>query len=126
MWKDFKEFAFKGKVIDLAIAVVIGTAFAAIVKSLVEDIITPLIGLIMGGVDFKDLKIAVGDASVMYGNFIQASVNFLLIAFCIFIVIRIGTKARFFPKEADPEPAPAGPTEAELLAEIRDLLKEKS
>jgi large conductance mechanosensitive channel len=124
MWKDFKAFAFKGNLIDLAIAVVIGGAFGKIVSSLVTDIILPLVGVLVGGINLADLKATVGDAEVTYGIFLQTCIDFLIIAFSIFLVIRIGTKAGLFPKKEEP-PAVAGPSEVELLAEIRDLLKEK-
>ncbi|MDO5026828.1 MAG: large conductance mechanosensitive channel protein MscL [Tissierellia bacterium] len=88
MIKEFKEFISRGNVIDLAVGVVIGGAFGAIVTSLVEDIIMPLVGLILGGLNFAGLSIKVGEAEVMYGNFIQVVVNFLIIAFCIFLVIK--------------------------------------
>jgi len=124
MWKDFKTFAFKGNLIDLAVAVVIGTAFGAIVKSLVEDIIMPLIGLLVGGINLASLEIGIGDAFVKYGIFLQACLNFLIIAFSIFLFIRLFTKARILPPKEEPK-APEGPTETELLTEIRDLLKER-
>lgn len=124
MWKDFKAFAFKGNMVDLAVAVVIGTAFAAIVQSLVKDIIMPLIGLVVGGIDLTSLSVGIGDAPVLYGNFLQACLNFLIIAFCIFLTIRLFTKARILPQKEEPK-APEGPTETELLTEIRDLLKER-
>lgn len=124
MWKDFKAFAFKGNMVDLAVAVVIGTAFGAIVQSLVKDIIMPLIGLVVGGIDLTNLSVGIGDAPVLYGNFLQACLNFLIIAFCIFLTIRLFTKARILPQKEEPK-APEGPTEAELLTEIRDLLKER-
>lgn len=123
MWNEFVKFLNRGNVIDLAVAVILGTAFGAIVTSLVNDIIMPLIGLILGGVDFTTLSFGVGGAQVMYGNFIQALVNFLIIAFVVFQIVRTinNMKARFAKKEevvvqADPE-------ELVLLREIRDLLR---
>lgn len=123
MLKDFKEFALKGNVIDLAVAVVIGGAFGKIVTSLVADIIMPIIAFLTSGVDFKELKATVGDVTFTYGIFIQSIVDFVIIAFSIFIVIRLITKSRK-KQEANPAPEePAKPTEQELLTEIRDLLK---
>ena len=91
---EFKEFINRGSVIDLAVGVVVGGAFTAIVNSLVNDIITPLIGLILGGVNFSGLAITVGDANVMYGNFIQNIINFIIVAFCIFCVVRAMNRMR--------------------------------
>jgi large conductance mechanosensitive channel len=124
MWKDFKEFAFKSNLVDLAIAVVIGGAFGKIVSSLVTDIILPFVGALIGGTDLAELHATVGDAKIAYGNFFQTCIDFLIIAFSIFVVIRLGTKAGLFPKKEEP-PAVEGPSEVELLTEIRDLLKEK-
>ena len=122
MWKDFKAFVLKGNVLDLAIAVVLGAAFGAIVTSLVNDIIMPLVGIILGGIDFAALSIQVGSATVLYGKFIQAIVNFLIIAFVIFLVMRAMVKLK--KQEAAAPPPPPGPTaEVTLLTEIRDLLK---
>jgi large conductance mechanosensitive channel len=119
MWKDFKAFVLKGNVLDLAIAVVLGVAFGAIVTSLVNDIIMPLVGIILGGIDFASLSIQVGSATVLYGKFIQAIVNFLIIAFVIFLVIRAMVKL----KKQEAAAPPPGPTaEEKLLTEIRDLL----
>ena len=123
MVKEFRDFIAKGNVLDLAVAVIIGGAFGAIVTSLVNDIIMPLIGVILGGTDFTTLAIEVGDASILYGNFIQAVVNFLIIAFVIFMIVRTANSMKR-PKEAAPA-APPGPTTEELLVEIRDLLKAK-
>jgi len=123
MLKDFKDFALRGNVFDLAIAVVIGAAFGKIVSSLVENIITPLIGVISGGIDFSGMHQKIGDADVTYGVFLQSVFDFLIVAFVIFMVIRL--MAKFKRKEepvveAEPE---VDPKEA-LLIEIRDLLKE--
>lgn len=134
LMKDFKEFALKGNVVDLAIAVVIGGAFGKIVTSLVNDLIMPIIGTFTGGIDFSKKKIilspAVVDAAgkitkpenaLTYGNFINAVIMFLIIAFSIFLVMR--GYIRLLKKEEVPA-APPGPTEDQkLLAEIRDLLK---
>lgn len=123
MWKDFKAFALKGNVMDLAVAVVIGAAFGKIVSSLVDHIIMPLVGLLLGGYDFSKLSIKVMDAEIMYGVFIQNVVDFLIISFTIFLAIRLLT--RFKKKEEAAEAAaPEVDTKEELLKEIRDLLKE--
>ncbi|MBK8989059.1 MAG: large-conductance mechanosensitive channel protein MscL [Chloroflexi bacterium] len=124
MLKEFKTFISKGNVIDLAVAVILGGAFGAIVKSLVDDLIMPLIGILLGGVNFSALTIQVGDAVLTYGNFIQAIINFLVIAFALFLIIRAANKAKK-KEEAAPAAPPAPSAEEKLLAEIRDLLKEK-
>ena len=131
MWKEFKQFAVKGNVMDLAVAVIIGAAFGKIVSSLVNDVIMPVIGLIIGGIDFASLKIvltpAVGDTAevaILYGTFIQTIVDFLLIALSVFFVIKLLTK--FKKKEEIKPAAPAAPAQdIVLLTEIRDLLKAK-
>ncbi|MGI6469750.1 MAG: large conductance mechanosensitive channel protein MscL [Syntrophomonadaceae bacterium] len=122
MWQEFKEFAMKGNVLDLAIAVIIGGAFGKIVTSLVNDLIMPLVGLLMGGLDFSGLSLQVGDAAIKYGAFIQSVVDFLIIAFSIFLVIK-AVNSRKKEEEPAPEEAPVLSDEAILLAEIRDLLK---
>ncbi|MFC6040017.1 large conductance mechanosensitive channel protein MscL [Paenisporosarcina macmurdoensis] len=122
MLQDFKKFILKGNVMDLAVAVVIGAAFAAIVTSLVKDIITPLIGIILGGVDFTGLVLTVGDAQVMYGNFIQSIFNFIIVALAIFMFVRILMKFQR-KKEEVVEEGPAIDAKEALLSEIRDLLK---
>lgn len=124
MWQDFKKFALKGNVMDLAIAVVIGAAFGKIVTSLVTDIITPLIGVMMGGVNFTGLMIKVGAAEVMYGKFLQTIFDFFIIALAIFMVIRLMMKFQR-KKEEVVEEGPAIDAKEALLAEIRDLLKEQ-
>ncbi|MDD3168481.1 MAG: large-conductance mechanosensitive channel protein MscL [Eubacteriales bacterium] len=123
MWKDFKEFAFKGNVIDLAVAVVIGGAFGKIVTSLVNDLIMPVIAFVTSGVNFTDMAYINGSVTITYGNFIQSIVDFIIIAFSIFIAIRLITKSRKKEAEAPAPEEPSKPTEAELLTEIRDLLK---
>jgi large conductance mechanosensitive channel len=124
MLKEFGDFIKKGNVLDLAVAVIIGGAFGAIVTSLVNDLLMPLIGIIIGGVDFTALSIQVGEATVTYGNFIQAVINFLAIAFVIFLLIRQVKKLE--KEEAEAPAAPPEPSaEEKLLAEIRDLLKTK-
>ena len=124
MLKEFKAFLARGNVIDLAVAVVLGAAFGAIVKSLVDDMIMPLIGVIMGGTDFTTLTIQVGDAIIAYGNFIQAIINFVIIAFAVFLFVRSYNKMQKKEEEAPAAP-PAPSTEETLLTEIRDLLKNK-
>jgi len=119
MWKEFRDFIARGNVVDLAVAVILGTAFGAIVTSLVDDIIMPLIGILLGGVDLTELMVRVGSAEVMYGRFIQALVNFLVIAFAIFLIVRAVNKLR----KPAPEAPPAPPEDVVLLTEIRDLLK---
>ncbi|WP_153722509.1 large conductance mechanosensitive channel protein MscL [Sporosarcina cascadiensis] len=127
MWKEFKEFAFKGNIFDLAIGVVIGAAFSTIVSSLVENIITPIIGILSGGLDFSGLSVTYKDAEIMYGQFIQSIINFLIVAGSIFIFLRVLMKLKI--KEPEPvaeEPAEkALDTKEELLSEIRDLLKDQ-
>lgn len=119
MIKEFREFISQGNAIDLAIGVIIGAAFGAIVNSLVADLIMPLIGIIMGGIDFTGLTATVGSAVFSYGKLIQAVINFVIIGFVLFMIVKAINNFR--KKE---EPAPAGPTpDQELLTEIRDLLK---
>lgn len=127
--KEFKEFAMKGNVIDMAVGVVIGGAFGKIVSSLVGDIMMPIIGVITGGVNFTDLKLTLKDAvdgapavTINYGSFIQTTIDFLIIAFCIFIAIKAINKL----KRSEPEPVQEPvkiPEDIALLTEIRDLLK---
>lgn len=126
MWKEFRDFVARGNVLDLAVAVIIGGAFGAIVTSLVNDIIMPLIGIIIGGINFSDLMIQVGSAQVMYGNFIQALVNFLIIAWVIFMIVRSINKVqeRFRKPVEVVEVAP--PEDTLLLREIRDLLRDQN
>ncbi len=109
MLKEFKEFVMRGNVLDLAVAVIIGGAFGKIIASLVADILMPLIGLVMGGVDFSALSFTIGDAVVAYGAFIQAIVDFLVIAFVIFMIVKSANKA----KKEEEAPAPAEPTTKE-------------
>lgn len=120
--KEFKEFISRGSVIDLAVAVVIGGAFTKIVNSLVDDIIMPIIGVIIGGINFENLMITVGTAEIKYGMFIQAIVNFLLIALVIFSIIK--SINQFKKKEEEKPEEPVAPSEdIVLLTEIRDLLR---
>lgn len=123
---EFKEFAMKGNVLDMAVGVIIGGAFGKIVSSLVDNVLMPIIGVLTGGVDFSALSVKVVDAEVKYGMFVQNVIDFLIIAFCIFLMLK-GINKFNRRKKAEPEQpaAPAGPTQEELLAEIRDLLKNK-
>ena len=139
--KEFKEFAMKGNVMDMAVGVIIGGAFGKIVTSLVNDIIMPLVGKALGNADFTTLFVNLTDdtkydslaaakeagASVFaYGQFIQNVVDFLIVAFCIFLMLKGINKLNRKKEEPAPEPeAPKGPTQEELLTEIRDLLKQK-
>lgn len=123
MIKEFKEFIMRGNVIDLAVAVIIGAAFTAIVNSLVADIIMPIIGAILGGINFSGLAVTVGEAIITYGNFIQAIINFLLIALVLFLMIRAINAVNRRKVEAPTPPAPTA--EEKLLTEIRDLLRER-
>lgn len=108
MLKEFKKFISRGNVVDMAVGIIMGGAFTAIVTSLVNDIFTPLIGLIVGGIDFAALSITVGEASIAYGAFIQAIINFLLVALCLFFVVKAMNKLN-----AKKEEAPAAPTTKE-------------
>ena len=122
---EFKEFISKGNVIDMAVGVVIGSAFSKIVTSLVNDIIMPFVGIIIGGLDFTSLSIKIKDSEILYGSFIQNIVDFLIIAACIFTVIKIMN--RFKKQKPVEEPAPVEtPEDIKLLTEIRDLLKKES
>lgn len=122
MWSEFKKFALKGNVLDLAVGVIIGGAFGKIVSSLVEDLIMPLVGLLLGGVDFSKLAFTFQDANIKYGAFLQTVVDFLIIAFSIFIFIRLLN--RFKKKEEEKPAVIVVDTKEEILKEIRDLLKE--
>lgn len=124
MWNEFKQFISRGNVLDLAVAVVMGTAFSAIVNSLVNDIIMPIVGVILGGLDFTGLAITVNEAAILYGNFIQAIINFLIIAGAMFFVVK-GANSVMKQKKAAPAPPPAPSAEEKLLTEIRDLLKQR-
>lgn len=136
---EFKEFAVKGNVVDMAVGVVIGAAFGKIVTSLVNDIIMPAVGVLTGGINFSDYKwviqkgvsegseIITPEVAVTWGAFVQTIIDFLIIAFCIFIAIKFINKLKRQPEPAPEAPvAPAGPTQEELLTEIRDLLKQQN
>lgn len=117
---EFKEFISRGNVVDMAVGVIIGTAFGKIVTSLVNDVLMPLIGIILGGLDFSSLSINIGDATILYGSFIQTIVDFLIVAFCIFMMIKFFEK---FKKKEEKAVTPSKSDEVKLLEEIRDLLK---
>ena len=119
--KEFKEFAVKGNVVDLAVGVIIGGAFGKIVSSLVEDIVMPLVGTVLGGLNFAALTIRIGEATLKYGKFIQTCVDFLIIAWAIFMAVKIINRL----KRGEPAAPPAPPRQEVLLEEIRDLLKGK-
>ena len=121
MLKEFKDFINKGNVMDMAVGIIIGAAFTAIVGSLVADLINPIIGIFMGGIDFGGLSATVGSAELTYGNFIMAVINFLVIAFVVFMLVRTLNKMKKAEEEAPA--APAGPTQEELLADILAALK---
>lgn len=135
--QEFKDFAMRGNVLDMAIGVVVGGAFGKIVTSLVNDIIMPGVGVLTGGINFTDYKLVIQkgvtdgteiitpEVAITWGSFVQTIIDFLIIAFCIFVAVKAIN--RFKRKEEEPAPAaPAGPTQEELLTQIRDLLKEQS
>lgn len=121
MLNEFKTFIARGNVLDLAVGVVIGAAFTAIVTSLVDDLINPLIGLIIGGIDFSGLSVGVGDAQFMYGNFINAVIKFLIVAWVVFLIVKAVNK--MMPKKEAAPAAPAGPTELDVLKDILAAVK---
>ena len=120
--KEFKEFAVKGNVVELAVAVIIGAAFGKIVASLVADIVMPLVGLLLGGLDFSGLAVEIRDAKIQYGKFIQTCVDFIIVAWAIFLAVKLINRFKR-KEEAKPEAAP--PRDVQLLEEIRDLLKRR-
>ncbi|MBP5684291.1 MAG: large-conductance mechanosensitive channel protein MscL [Bacilli bacterium] len=124
MIKEFKEFINKGNVMDMAVGVIIGGAFGAIITSLVNDIIMPLVGIITGGVDVSNLSVKVGDATLAYGNFIQAIINFLIIALAIFLMVKTVNKLTR-KKEEKKEEKPAKSEEVKILEDIRNLLRKQ-
>lgn len=125
MLKEFKNFLFRGNLLDLAIAVIIGTAFGAVVASLVKDVVTPLIAAAGGQPDFSSLVIDVGDGKLAYGNFLNTVFSFVIVALVMFLVLKAASKAQKLRATTDvpPEDAPPPSDEAVLLAEIRDLLQ---
>ncbi len=143
MLKEFKDFIAKGNVMDMAVGIIIGAAFTAIVKSMVADLINPFISIFTGGIDFTNLFVVLGEgdyatlaeaqeagaAVFAYGSFIMAVINFLIVAFVVFMLVKAVNKAKAAAEGPEEEPAPEapkGPTQEELLAEIRDLLKKQS
>ena len=135
---EFKQFAMRGNVLDMAVGVIIGVAFGKIVSSVVDDIIMPPIGWLIGGVNFSDLKVTLPSvemiggeklqaATINYGNFLQTTLDFLIVAFCVFMLIKVVNKvtAKKEEKSAETPKAPEPTQEEKLLAEIRDLLKEQ-
>lgn len=124
-FNEFKEFAVKGNAVDMAVGVVIATAFGAIVNSIVNDILMPVIGILTGGIDFSALSLTVGSAELKYGMLIQNVVNFLIVAFCLFLAVKLMNRAKVKKEEAKEEikeEAPVKSDEAVLLAEIKDIL----
>lgn len=124
MWKEFKEFAIKGNVVDLAVAFILGAAFTAIVTSLVNDIFMPFLGILIGGIDFSTLAVSVLGVKVMYGNFLQEIVKFFLVAFALFMMVKVLNRLKR-EKAVEETPEPELSREEQLLSEIRDLLKER-
>lgn len=127
---EFKDFISRGNVIDLAVGVIIGGAFGKIVSSLVDDILMPLIGVILGGIDFSNLSIKIEDATVKYGLFIQNVIDFLIVAFCVFLLVKFVNKlsdiAEKKNKKEEKKEAIKKPDDILLLEEIRDLLKKEN
>ena len=130
--QDFKVFAVKGNAVDMAVGVIIGGAFGKIVSSIVDDLIMPPIGWLIGGVNFKDLSVKLPammegqtEVTINYGNFIQTVFDFLIVAFCVFLLVRGIQSLKKTEAAAEAPATPAGPTQEELLAEIRDLLKKQ-
>jgi large conductance mechanosensitive channel len=117
--KEFREFAVKGNVVDLAVGVIIGTAFGKIVASLVGDIVLPLVGTLIGGIDFAGLAFQLGQAKIQYGKFLQSCLDFVIIAWAIFMAVKVINRLR------EPDAAAPVPRQEQLLEEIRDLLKKK-
>lgn len=131
MLKEFRDFIARGNVMDMAVGIIIGAAFTAIVTSLVDDLINPIISLFTGGIDFSSLKLALGEgdnaATFNYGNFIMAVINFLIVAWVVFLLVKAVNRAKTVamgePEAA--EEAPAGPTTEDLLVQIRDELRNR-
>jgi len=121
LMREFREFAVRGNVVDLAVAVIIGAAFGKIVSSLVADIVMPLVGIVVGGVNYENLFVQIGEAKIMYGKFIQSVVDFTIIALVIFLMVRLINR---FHRKEEAKPAPP-PRQEQLLEEIRDLLKRR-
>ncbi len=138
--KDFRDFAMRGNVIDMAVGVIVGGAFGKIVTSLVNDIIMPAVGVLTGGANFSEFKYVIQnevvngqtqevitpEVAITWGAFVQTIIDFIIIAFCIFVAIRFMQNLRRKKEAEEPAPAPAGPTQEELLTEIRDLLAKQN
>ncbi len=125
--KEFKEFAFKGNVLDMAVGVIIGTAFGKIVTSIVNDVVMPIFAFALKGMKFTDLKITLeGENAIMIGNFIQTFVDFIIIAASVFVFVKLVNSLKRKKVEEIKEEAPKSPTTEELLTEIRDLMAEKN
>lgn len=120
--KEFRDFAMKGNVLDLAVGVIIGGAFGKIVSSLVSDILMPAIGLLLGKLDFSTLALTIGESKIAYGMFLQSVVDFVIVAFCIFLMIK---QLNRFKKTAPPPPPSELPADIKLLTEIRDALRSR-
>jgi large conductance mechanosensitive channel len=124
--KEFKTFAMRGNVMDLAVGVIIGAAFGKIIDSLVNDVIMPAIGIIIGGINFVNLSFTIGDSIIKYGSFIQAVLNFTIVAFSIFIFIKAINKVKKENPNTEPEAPAKTPEDIALLREIRDSLKNRN
>lgn len=123
-WGEFKKFLMRGNVLDLAVGVIVGGAFGKIVSSLVNDILMPLIGILLGGLDFSNLTIKINDATIQYGTFIQNIIDFLIIAVCVYVIVRIVNSLTSKKEEKKEEPKQKS-EEVIVLEEIRNLLKEE-
>ena len=123
--EEFKTFAMRGNVMDLAVGVIVGGAFSAITTSLINDIIMPVVGIFVSEASFADLSVTIGGAQITYGNFIQAVVNVLIMAFVVFCMVKAVNRVARKKEAAPPPPPPEPSNEEKLLTEIRDLLKEK-
>lgn len=124
--QEFKTFAMRGNVMDLAVGVIVGGAFSSITNSLINDIIMPIVGIFVSQASFADLTLSIGGAVITYGNFIQAVLNFVILAFVVFCMVKAVNRVAHTQKKEEAPPAPPAPSkEEQLLAEIRDLLKSK-
>lgn len=122
---EFKTFISRGNVVDMAVGVIVGSAFGKIVTSLVNDLLMPLIGVIIGGLNFSSLSFKVGDATIAYGNFIQTIIDFLIISVCIFMMVKFFERFKKKEEKEEKKEEPKKSDEVLLLEEIRDLLKKK-
>lgn len=124
--QEFKTFAMRGNVMDLAVGVIVGGAFSSITNSLINDIIMPIVGIFVSQASFADLTLSIGGAVITYGNFIQAVLNFVILAFVVFCMVKAVNRVAHTQKKEEAPPAPPAPShEEKLLTEIRDLLKER-